>query len=134
MGRRDAEAVVAKMAQYENFFVGLMVSEDLGMQLSDDNDASFLTDAFLMFASYACFGAIPILIFCLGSVGIASSRVLYLVSAGCSLAVLCLLGVVKSSFSGSSWVSAAVEALVVGVACSSVSYLLGYQLIAFFMG
>lgn len=134
MARRDAEMVVGKMAQYESFFVGLMVSEDLGMQLSEENDASFLTDALLMFLSYVCFGAIPILLFCLGSVGFTSSRELFLVSAGSSLLVLCLLGVVKSTFSASSWVSSALEALLVGLLCSTVSYVLGYQLIAFFMG
>lgn len=134
MGRRDAELVVSKMAQYESFFVGLVVSEDLGVQMSEDNDASFLTDAFLMFASYATFGAIPILLFCLGSTGLSSSRELFVLSAGSSLVVLGLLGVVKSTFSGSNWVVSALEALLVGLVCAAVSYVLGYQLIAFFMG
>jgi len=134
MARKDAELVVGKMAQYENFFVNLMVCEDLGMQLTEENDASFLTDAFVMFASYATFGAIPILLFCLGSVGLSSSWELYLISVGSSLVVLSLLGVVKSTFSGSNWFVAALEVLAVGIACSGVAYALGYQLIAFFMG
>ena len=131
MARRDAEAVVGKMAQYESFFVGLMVSEDLGMQLPDGNDAALLTDAFVMFASYAGFGALPVLVFCLGGpLGVASDHALFLAAAGASLLLLCVLGIVKSTFSSSSWISSAVESVVLGAVCCGVSYFVGFQLMS----
>lgn len=133
MSRRDAEAVVGKMAQYENFFVSLMVAEDLGLQLADDSDASFLTDSFVMLLSYAGFSCLPILIFCVGSLEILDIHVLYLVAAGTSLVLLVALGIVKSYISASNWVAAGVESLVLGALCSGISYFMGYQLIVYFM-
>lgn len=134
MARRDAELVVSKMAQYESFFVGLMVSEDLGLQLPEDSDAVLLTDALVMLFSYAAVGAIPILVYCLGSSGAASNHFLFLASASVALVVLSALGIVKSTFSSSNWIQAAVESVILGAVCSAVSYFLGYQLMAFYMG
>lgn len=143
MSRRDAELVVSKMAQYESFFVGLMVSEDLGLQLPEDSDAILLTDAFVMLFSYAAAGAIPVLVYCLvsaattsstGTSSVVSNHVLFLTSAGVGLLVLSVLGVVKSTFSSSNWFQAAVESIILGGVCSAAAYFLGYQLMAIYMG
>lgn len=134
MSRRDAEAIVTKMSQYENFFVGLMVAEDLGLQLSDDNDATFITDAFVMFVSYGCFASIPILIICFGSMGIEDIHILYLLAAGVSLSIMLTLGIVKSYISSSNWISSGVESLLLGALSSGLSYFLGYKLMALLMG
>jgi vacuolar iron transporter family protein len=128
MARRDAELVVSKMAQYETFFVGLVVAEDLGMQLPEDNDVQLFLDAFVMFVSYASFGCIPVLLYSLGALGLMTEHELFLLSAGTALAVLCVLGVIKSTFSSSNWISFALETIVLGAFCSGVSYSVGYQL------
>lgn len=128
MARRDAEQVVGRMAQYEGFFVGLMVSEELGLQLPEDDDALLITDAFVMFISFAAFGAIPVLLYCLGPLQLMSEKNLFLVAASVSLAVLVVLGIVKSTFSASNWLLSAMETLFVGVACSAIAYFVGQQL------
>ena len=133
MSRRDAEAVVSKMSQYESFFVSLMVAEDLGLQLAEDSDATFLTDSFVMLLSYAGFSSLPSLIFCIGSLEIVDIHELFLLAAGTSLVLLVGLGILKSYNSASNWVTAGVEALVLGILCSGVSYFMGYQLIVYFM-
>jgi hypothetical protein len=35
MGKKDADLVVTKMAKYEDFFVRLMMSEELGSNMTD---------------------------------------------------------------------------------------------------
>lgn len=132
MGRRDAEQVVSKMAQYENFFVSLMVAEELGLQVTDDDDTVLLTDAFVMFASFACIGSIPISLYCLGPIGIMQEHDLFILTASLSLITLCLLGVIKSTFCmASPWYSA-FEALVHGLVCAGFSYAVGASVLAFF--
>jgi VIT1/CCC1 family predicted Fe2+/Mn2+ transporter len=129
MSRRDAEMVVTKMAQYEGFFVSLMVAEDLGLQLADEHDATFLTESFVMLLSFASFASIPILIFCLPAVGMHDEDLLYLTAVGVSLAVLTVLSVVKSRISSSSWFASSVEGLSLGVFCAALSRLVGSMLV-----
>ena len=67
MGRKDAELVLSKMAKYENFFVRLMMSEQLGSQLTEvDDTAVLIKDALVMFLSFATFGSIPVFFYFLG--------------------------------------------------------------------
>lgn len=129
MARRDAEIVVAKMAQYEHFFVGLMVSEELGLQLPEDDDAMLILDAFVMFVSFAFFGSIPVLLYALGPLNAISDQNLFIVSDSLSLFVLLVLGIVKSTFSASNWLFSAMETLFVGAACSAISYFVGSCLV-----
>lgn len=134
MSRRDAEVVVSKMAQYEGFFVSLMVAEDLGLQLADEHEATFLTEAFVMLLSFACFASIPILIYSLAALGVRDDSELYAAVAVTSLAVLTTLGFVKSRISSSSWVASSLEALSLGLLCAGLSYFAGFQLTGFFNG
>ena len=128
MARLDAQQVVNKMAQYETFFVGLMVSEQLGLQLPEDDDALLITDAFVMFVSFGAFGALPVLLYCVGTLGLLSEQNLFLLSTSISLAILLVLGVIKSTFSASNWIFSAMETLFVGAACSAMSYFVGAEL------
>lgn len=67
MGRKDAELVLTKMAKYESFFVRMMMSEQLGSQLTDVDDTPLLVkDAMVMFVSFASFGVIPFIFYFLG--------------------------------------------------------------------
>ena len=74
MGKADAELCVGKMAQYEGFFVNLMVTEELGLQLPEDDDAVLLTDAFIMSMAFACFGSLPLIVYCFGQWDIADDK------------------------------------------------------------
>jgi len=100
MKRQDAELVVGKMAQYESFFVNLIVTEELGLQPPEDDDITLVADAFVMFASYACFGSIPLIVYAVGPVLPDSfcSRDLYSTSAVVTSLALFTLGSAKSSF------------------------------------
>lgn len=128
MARRDAEIVVGKMALYENFFVGLMVAEELGLQPPEDDDAMLLTDAFVMFLSFAIFGTLPVLIYGIGGYFYSASENSFLTAEISSLAILFGLGIMKSSFSSAHWLYCSFESLLLGILVSVVSYFIGSQL------
>lgn len=126
MERKDAESVVSKMAQYESFFVSLMVSEELGLQLPDDDDALLITDAFVMCMSYGVCGCIPFGVYAIAGYLMPSNDYqLYVIAVSLSLAVLCLLAIVKSSFSSATAMHSAIEAVSVGAVCSALAYAVG---------
>jgi vacuolar iron transporter family protein len=99
MSTPDAEIVVKKMAEYEEFFVNLMVTEELGLQLPDEDDVGLLKDGLVMFLSFAFFGTIPLLPFLLGLLHMdISDQTIAMVAVGATALALFLLGSIKSTF------------------------------------
>jgi vacuolar iron transporter family protein len=94
----DAELVVKKMAEYEDFFVDLVVTQELGLQLSDEDEFGLIQDSAIMFLSFALCGAIPLFPFLLGPFDIISDTNMSYLSCGISVICLFLLGALKSSF------------------------------------
>lgn len=101
------------------------MSEELGLQLPEDDDAELLTDAFIMCISYGIFGLIPISLFCLVPMGMASPHSLYIMAVCISLVIMCVLAIVKSSFSSATSLHAALEAICLGTVASVLAYLIG---------
>jgi VIT1/CCC1 family predicted Fe2+/Mn2+ transporter len=129
MGRKDAELVVSKMAQYESFFVGLMITEELGTPEPEEDDWALFFDAFIMFLAFGLFGCIPLSVFFLGHINSLNDTQLLEYSVVISIVLLCVLGIVKSSYSSSNVFYAIVETLGIGLICSSVSYAFGSILV-----
>jgi hypothetical protein len=123
MNRPDAELVVNKMAQYEELFVTVMVNEELGFGVPDDDDGFLLKDAFVMCISYLGLGALPVgVCFAAGAAGVDPESSLALVSLVCASSLF-VLGAVKSSFNSSvSWVYSGLETLLPGCTCAGLSY------------
>jgi DNA damage-binding protein 1 len=125
MSKQDAEEVVAKMAKYEGFFVNLMVTEELGVQLPEDDDATLLADAFIMMSAFAGFGSLPLLVYCAGPLEIATDNQLFLISAFVTVVTMFLLGAVKSSFSSVHWLQSGFETVFVAGTCAGCAYGVG---------
>jgi vacuolar iron transporter family protein len=125
MGKADAELCVAKMAQYEGFFVNLMVTEELGLQLPEDDDAVLLTDAFIMATAFAGFGCLPLVVYCFGQWDIADDKNMFYAALGISAFFVFVLGSTKSSFSSVFWVYSGLETLLVAAASAGVAYGIG---------
>lgn len=99
MSGGDAELVVKKMAEYEDFFVNLMVTEELGLQLPDEDEMGLLKDGLVMFLSFAIFGTIPLLPFLLGLLHMdISDQTIAILAFGSTAMALFLLGSIKSTF------------------------------------
>ena len=101
MSPPDAETVITTMAKYQDFFVDMMMTEELGLQVPDDDhiQESF-REGVVMFCSFATFGAFPLL----GYVIIPSLfpdlpvETLFLSACIITGIVLFLMGCVKSMF------------------------------------
>ena len=129
MGKADAELCVAKMAQYEGFFVNLMVTEELGLQLPDDDDAKLLTDAFIMTIAFALFGCIPLSVYCFGQMDVATDVNMFYTASSIAALLLFILGSLKSSFCSVFWVYSGIETVIVAGAASGVAYAIGSTII-----
>jgi hypothetical protein len=98
MSRADAEVVVHKMAEYENFFVSLMMTEEKGLVIPDETETELFTDSGLMFLAYAVFGTLPFVVFFI-AVSLGSSHsISYLAALLFDLCLVLTLGCIKSSF------------------------------------
>ena len=99
-----------------------MLSEELGIQLSYEDDAMLLTDAFVMFLAYACMGVIPLLALTVGPFNVLSEENQYFISVVLSLVILFILGSMKSKFGSGSWYCCGFETVALGLACAITSY------------
>jgi len=126
MGLADAELVVRKMAEYEDFFIDLMVTEELGLKLPNENEAALLKDAFVMFLSFLIFGLFPLFPFFLGPFGIMEDNNLIKTSLLFTGVSLFSLGAFKSTFSSSShWLSSGLESFCLGSVCALIAFSVG---------
>lgn len=62
MSLEDATSVIQTMAKYKDFFVDIMMTEELGLQVpEEDHKTESMKEGVVMFCSFASFGALPIL-------------------------------------------------------------------------
>lgn len=62
MSQQDAETVIRTMAKYKDFFVDVMMTQELELQVpADDHIAESMREGLVMFCSFAFFGAMPLL-------------------------------------------------------------------------
>jgi VIT1/CCC1 family predicted Fe2+/Mn2+ transporter len=62
MSLEDATLVVQTMSKYKDFFVDVMMTEELGLQVpEEDHKTESMKEGVVMFCSFASFGALPIL-------------------------------------------------------------------------
>jgi vacuolar iron transporter family protein len=101
MGQEDAELVVKTMAKYKDFFVDIMMTQELELQVPEENHVQeSMKEGLVMFCSFAFFGALPLL----GYVIIPSAfptlgeKELFLTACVVTGCVLFLMGSIKSLF------------------------------------
>jgi DNA damage-binding protein 1 len=111
--REDAQIIVEKMAKYKEFFINVMMAEELELQVPDEDDNPWI-DGGVTFLSFVFFGTIPLLAFAvLYGLNLSLSDQ-FLIS--CVLTGLALfgLGVVKSKFTKKHWTWAGMEVFSLG--------------------
>jgi DNA damage-binding protein 1 len=128
MTREDAALIVQTMAKYKDFFVDIMMTHELELQVPDEHHvAESFREGVVMFFSFASFGAMPLL----GYVIIPSAfphlgeEVLFLSACVVTGVTLFMMGCVKSFFSTQHWVQAGMETFLLGGACATVAYTIG---------
>ncbi|CAN0086207.1 unnamed protein product [Ectocarpus sp. 6 AP-2014] len=127
MSRQDAEDVIGKMAKYDDFFVNLMMNEELGLQVPTGDDDDTVKEGFVMFLSFAFFGAMPLL----GYVIVplikpdSSPAILFFVACLVTAASLFGMGAIKSQFGTRHWCTSGTEMLFLGGSCAALAFEIG---------
>eukprot|EP00586_Coscinodiscus_wailesii_P023061 CAMPEP_0172503786 /NCGR_PEP_ID=MMETSP1066-20121228/172334_1 /TAXON_ID=671091 /ORGANISM="Coscinodiscus wailesii, Strain CCMP2513" /LENGTH=296 /DNA_ID=CAMNT_0013279671 /DNA_START=22 /DNA_END=912 /DNA_ORIENTATION=+ len=128
MKREDAELVITTMSKYEEFFVNVMMSEELELQVPDDDYLKEnMKEGVVMFLSFAFFGSLPLLGYVIFPTLFGNLNEQFLFSVACIVTgvVLFLMGCVKSNFSTTHWFWSGTETLLLGGACATVAYTIG---------
>jgi vacuolar iron transporter family protein len=128
MTQDDAEKCIAIMSKYKDFFVDLMMQQELELQVpEDDHVQESVKEGFIMFASFATFGALPLL----GYVIIPTffphldQGSLFLSACIVTGVVLFFMGSIKSWFSAQNWFRSGMETLMLGGTCATVAFTVG---------
>ena len=125
MNREDATMVIQTMAKYKDFFVDIMMTEELALQVPDeDHKIEAMKEGVVMFCSFATFGSLPILGYVIFPVLFPTLDEDALFDAACVITglVLFAMGCVKSIFSAANWFICGLETLLLGGACATVSF------------
>lgn len=128
MGREDATIVINTMAKYKDFFVDVMMSEELALQVpEEDHKVESMKDGVVMFCAFASFGSLPLLGYVVIPALFPTLGEDVLFTAACVVTGLVLFGMgcVKSIFSASNWFICGLETLLLGGACATVAYTVG---------
>eukprot|EP00904_Undaria_pinnatifida_P012689 jgi/Undpi1/8550/HiC_scaffold_25.g11015.m1 len=127
MSRQDAEDVIGKMAKYDELFINFMMNEELGLQVPTGDEDDTVKEGFVMFLSFAFFGAMPLL----GYVIVplidpdSSPTLLFIVACIVTGASLFCMGAIKSQFGTRHWHTSGIEMLLLGGSCAALAFEIG---------
>mmetsp|Transcript_12938 Transcript_12938/g.27910 ORF Transcript_12938/g.27910 Transcript_12938/m.27910 type:complete len:279 (+) Transcript_12938:27-863(+) len=128
MSREDATQVITTMSKYQDFFVDIMMAEELALRVpEEDHKIESMKEGVVMFCSFATFGSLPLLGYVIIPALFPQSEEEVLFSAACVITGMVLFGMgcVKSNFSASHWFVCGLETLLLGGACATVAYTIG---------
>lgn len=128
MSREDAELVIQRMAKYKDFFVDLMMTEELSLPVPGDSDnLDSLKDGFTMFLSFAAFGMLPIIGFVVSGAIVPGLGTSELFAIACVITAISLfgLGAFKAKFHDKAYLRSGFETLLLGGACAAVAFFVG---------
>lgn len=130
MTREDSKTVVNIMSKYKNFFVDVMMAEELQLTVPEDDYVwENFKEGVIMFLSFAAFGSLPLLGYVLIPMyfqGLAG----FLFETACVVTgvALFIMGSIKSSFSNANWFTSGLETLVLGGACATIAFTIGEKI------
>ena len=122
--REDAVMIINTMSKYKEFFINVMMAEELELQVPDPDENPWI-DGAVTFASFVVFGTVPLLAFAIFYTVPLSMDIQFLIS--CILTGMSLfgLGVVKSKFTKKSWWWAGSEVFFLGGMVAAFAYFVG---------
>jgi len=126
MTREDATKVIHLMSEHRDFFIDVMMVEELGLQVPDEDENPWL-DGFITFCSFIFFGFFPLLGYCVFPFAFPdlSAHTLFLIACFSSGCTLFMLGAVKSMFSVKTWYQSGFEMLAIGSVVCLIAYGIG---------
>lgn len=124
----DATNIVRTMAKYKDFFLDIMMTHELELQVPEENYLmESIKEGLVMFCSFAFFGALPLLGYVFIPLILPEWGADHLFITACIVTgvVLFFMGSVKSYVSSQHWLQAGLETLVLGGCCATVAYTIG---------
>jgi len=128
MDKEDAVLVVETMAKYKDFFVDVMMKEELELQVpEDDHIMGSMKEGVVMFCSFAIFGSCPLLGYVIIPIAFPNHEPIILFTNACVVTgiVLFCMGCMKSKFSNAKWYLCGLETFLLGGACATVAFAIG---------
>merc|ERR1719238_764113 len=125
MSKADAELVIKTMSKYTDFFVDVMMNEELGLQVPDPDDNPAI-DGLVTGCSFVFHGTVPLLGYvAFYSMGL-NPQEFFLIAILLTAITLFTLGVLKTRFTTQKWYAGGCEILVMGSFTASVAYFVGF--------
>ena len=134
MGHDDAVEVIKRMSKYKEFFVNIMMTEELSLPVPDpDDDVNSRKEGVVMFLAFAFFGMLPILGFVAAPALAPSLDDAALFSVACMVTAVALfaLGAFKASFGDKAYLRSGAETLALGGVCAATAFLVGRAVAGF---
>ena len=128
MSKEDATIVINKMAKYADFFVDVMMAEELQLQVpEEDHKWESMKEGLVMFLSFAAFGSLPLMGYVIIPTFFPELGEETLFTSACAVTgiVLFIMGCVKSMFSTTNWFVSGMETFMLGGACATLAYVIG---------
>lgn len=128
MTHEDAEICIKTMAKYKEFFVDIMMTQELELQVPEkDHIKESFKEGVVMFCSFAFFGAMPLLGYVIIPSAYPNLGEYELFMSACIITgcVLFFMGCIKSMFCSQHWFISGAETFLLGGACATVAYTLG---------
>ena len=128
MSKEDAETVVEVMSKYKNFFLDVMMLEELGLMPPDEDDSPPRTDSSR--ASFVIFGFIPLLSYVLAGATKASDGAGHAAACALTAFTMLALGAAKAKFTNQSTVKSALLMLLNGGMAAVSAYMVSWGISA----
>mmetsp|Transcript_20512 Transcript_20512/g.44419 ORF Transcript_20512/g.44419 Transcript_20512/m.44419 type:complete len:278 (-) Transcript_20512:108-941(-) len=128
MTHQDAKLVIETMAKYKDFFIDIMMQQELDLQVPDDDHViESVKEGVVMFMAFAFFGAMPLLGYVIFPSLFPNMDSEYLFLSACVVTgvVLFLMGCIKSFFTAQQALQSGLETLLLGGACATVAFTIG---------
>lgn len=128
MTREDATVVINTMSKYKDFFVDVMMAEELALQVpEEDHKTESMKEGVVMFCAFATFGSLPLLGYVIipALFPMLGEDILFMAACVITGLVLFGMGCVKSIFSAANWFVCGLETFLLGGACATVAYTIG---------
>mmetsp|Transcript_4265 Transcript_4265/g.19349 ORF Transcript_4265/g.19349 Transcript_4265/m.19349 type:complete len:282 (+) Transcript_4265:61-906(+) len=125
MTEEDAVSVIDVMAKYKNFFLDVMMVEELGLMPPDEDDQPW-KNGVVTFVAFVFFGFIPLLSYVTANATGASDSVNFIVACVLTGVTMFLLGAAKAKFTNQSMLRSALLMLLNGGMAAVAAYLVSW--------
>ena len=124
----DATLVIETLAKYKNFFLDLMMVEELGLMPPDETDSP-VKNGLVTFVAFAMFGFVPLVPYVFGeAIGGANGNAMFGSACGLTALTMAALGAAKAKFTNQNMASSALYMLLNGSLAAASAYLVSFAI------